>query len=186
MVPIPSLWLPVLLSAVLVFLASWIIHALLPYHRGDRKRVPDEESFLEAMRKQNLAPGDYVAPCPRSMKDMKNPEFIERRKRGPVMIFTVLPGGAPGMGRELGQWFLFTLLVSVFAAYITSRALGPGEPYRHVMRFAGATAFFCHSIGQIPDSIWYKRDWGTTIKNLFDGLIYGLLTGGVFGWLWPR
>lgn len=185
MVPIASLWLPVLISAVIVFLASWIAHAVLPHHRSDMKRVPDEDAFLESMRKLGIAPGDYVVPCPRTMADMKNPEFVERRKRGPVVVMTVVPGGPPSMGRELTLWFLFTILVSIFAAYIAGHALAPGTPYLRVMRFAGATAFFCYSVGLITDSIWYKRSWGTTIKNLVDGLVYGLLTGGVFGWLWP-
>lgn len=186
MVPIPSLWLPVLLSAVVVFLASWIVHVILPHHHNDLKRIPDEEQFLEAMRRQALPPGDYMAPRPESMKAMNQPAFVERRKRGPVVIMTVIPGAAPSMGKELGLWFLYTIVVGIFAAYITGHALGVGAPYRQVMRFAGATAFFCYSVAQFSDSIWYKRSWATTFKNAADGLLYGLLTGGVFGWLWPR
>jgi hypothetical protein len=186
MVPIPSLWLPVLLSAVVVFLASWIAHAILPHHRGDLKRVPDEEQFLESMRRLGIPPGDYLAPRPASMQEMKNPAFVERRKRGPVVIMTVIAGGPPSMGRELGLWFLFTIVVGIFAAYITGHAVAPGAPYLRVMRFAGATAFFCYSIAQFSDSIWHKRSWATTFKTAVDGLLYGLLTGGVFGWLWPR
>jgi len=34
-------------------------------------------------------------------------------------------------------------------------------------------------------SIWYRRSWSTTLKATLDGVIYGLLTGGAFGWLWP-
>ena len=186
MVPIPSLWLPVLLSAVIVFLASWIAHAVLPHHKSDVKPVPGEDAFLEAVRKLDIPPGDYMAPRPSSMAAMRNPEFVEKRKRGPVVIMTVIPGGPPSMGKELVQWFLFTILVGIFAAYITGHAVEAGAPYLRVMRFAGATAFFCYSIAQFSESIWYKRSWSTTFKNMFDGLIYGLLTGGVFGWLWPR
>jgi hypothetical protein len=186
MVPIPSLWLPVLLSAVVVFLASWIAHAVLPHHKNDFKRVPDEDQFLESMRRLGITPGDYVVPRPSSMQEMKSPEFLERRKRGPVVVMTVIAGGAGGMGKELGSWFLLTILVSLLAAYIASRALGFGAPYLEVMRFAGATAFFCYSIAHFSDSIWYKRSWSTTLKTAIDGLVYGLLTGGVFGWLWPH
>jgi hypothetical protein len=39
---------------------------------------------------------------------------------------------------------------------------------------------------QPVDSIWFFRHWSTSLKNVFDGLIYALLTGGVYGWLWPR
>lgn len=186
MVSIPSLWLPVLVSAVIVFFASWLVHMVLPHHRSDFKHVPDEEQFLEAMRKLAIPPGDYVVPCPSSPHAMKDPAFIERRTRGPNVFMTVVKGSPPSMGKELGQWFVFLIVVGVFAAYITGRALGPGASYRQVMRFAGATAFFCYAMGEIPASIWYKRSWGTTFKNVIDGLFYGLLTGGTFGWLWPR
>ena len=50
MVPLTSLWLPILLSAVVVFAASSIIHMVLPYHRNDFKKLPDEEGFLAALR----------------------------------------------------------------------------------------------------------------------------------------
>lgn len=186
MVPIASLWLPVLVSAVVVFLASWIAHVLLPHHHGDRKKVPGEDQLMETMRKLGVPPGDYIVPCPSSMKEMNQPEFVERRKQGPVIVMTVVPGGPPAMGKELFLWFLFTILVGIFAAYIAGHALPPGTPYLRVMRFAGATAFFCYSVAQIEESIWFKRNWGTTIKNVIDGIVYGMLTGGVFGWLWPR
>lgn len=186
MVPISSQWLPVLLSAVIVFFASWLFHMVLPHHKGDFKHVPDEELFLESMRKLGIAPGDYVVPCPSSPHAMKDPAFVERRTRGPNVIMTVMKGSPPSMGKELIQWFLFLLLVGVFAAYITGRALPPGVPYLKVMRFAGATSFLCYGVGAIPGSIWYKRSWGATLKTVADGLVYGLLTGGTFGWLWPR
>jgi len=33
MVPLTSLWAPILLSAVIVFVASSIMHMVLPFHR---------------------------------------------------------------------------------------------------------------------------------------------------------
>jgi hypothetical protein len=77
-------------------------------------------------------------------------------------------------------------VVSVFAAYITGRALGPGANYLEVFRFAGTTSFLGYSMALLQTSIWYKRNWGTTIRVMIDGLLYGLLTAGTFGWLWPR
>jgi hypothetical protein len=106
--------------------------------------------------------------------------------KGPVIIATVVANGPPSMAGSLFQWFLYAVVVSVFAAYIAGRALQPGAHYLAVFRFAGATAFFAYSIGLWQNSIWYKRKWSTTIKSTIDGLIYGLLTGGTFGWLWPN
>ncbi|TMQ70047.1 MAG: hypothetical protein E6K81_13505 [Candidatus Eisenbacteria bacterium] len=186
MVSLMSLWLPILLSAVLVFVASSVIHMMIPMHKSDHSKLPSEAEAMEALRKYNIPPGDYMVPRCDNMKDMKSPEFAEKMKKGPVIVMTVMPSGPMSMGPSLVQWFIYSLVVGVLAAYVTGRALGPGEPYLKVFRFAGATAFIAYAIALWQDSIWYKRKWSTTIKYTFDGLIYGLLTAGCFGWLWPR
>jgi hypothetical protein len=186
MVPILSLWLPILLSAVVVFILSAIIHMVLPYHRNDFKKIAQDDQFLEAMRRFDLAPGDYLVPCAGSPEAMKSPDFIEKMKKGPIVIMTIVKGGPPSMGRELFRWFLFTIAVGIMAAYITGHALGVGATYRQVFRFAGCVSFIGYGFAQVPASIWYKRSWATTWKTMFDALVYGLFTAGVFGWLWPR
>lgn len=184
MVPIMSLWIPILLSAVLVFVASFLIHMMLGYHRSDFGGVPSEGEFLEAVRKFDIPTGDYCVPHPVSPKEMKNPEFQEKWKRGPVLIMTVTK--AAPMGPQLLQWFLYCIFIGLFAAYVAGRALPPGATYRAVFRFAGVTAFAGYSLALIQNSIWYKKRWSTTLKNVFDGLVYGCLTAGAFGWLWPK
>ena len=186
MVPVTSLVLPILVSAVLVFVASSIIHMALPIHKKDLKPVPDETAALDAFRRLKLAPGDYAIPLARSMADMKDPAFVEKRKTGPIVFMTVIAGGSTSMTPALVQWFLYSVVVSIFAAYIAGRALGPGAHYLQVFRFAGCTAFVGYSLALAQHSIWYQRNWGTTIRSMIDGLIYGLLTAGVFGWLWIR
>jgi ABC-type spermidine/putrescine transport system permease subunit II len=186
MVSIPSLWLPILLSAVAVFVASSIIHMVLGYHAADYKKLPAEDDFMAAVRKLDIPPGDYLVPCPGSAKAMKDPAFMEKFKAGPRAMMTVMPGGEMNMGPQFIQWFLYSVVVGVTAAYISGRALGPGAHYLKVFRFAGATSFFGYSLALWPMSIWYKKAWGTTLRGTLDGLIYGLLTAGFFGWLWPR
>lgn len=186
MVPVTSLWLPILVSAVIVFVASSIVHMALPFHRNDLKKLPREDDVMAALRAFNIPPGDYGVPKPDSMKDMRSPAFVEKQAKGPSLFMTVLPAGPMSMGPSLIQWFLFSLVVNLFAAYIASRALGPGAPYLDVFRFAGTTAFLGYSMGFVPQSIWYRRSWATTIKSMIDGLLYGLLTAGTLGWLWPR
>jgi hypothetical protein len=186
MVPLTSLLLPIVLSAVLVFIASSIIHMLTPLHRKDVRRLRNEDEVMEGLRRFNIPPGDYAVPHVGSSANMKNPEFIEKMKKGPVIFMTVLPSRSPSMGKNLVQWFLYGLLVSVFAAYITGRALGPGAPYLQVFGFAGASAFAAYSLALFQNSIWWGRSWAATLRGVLDGLIYGLLTAGVFGWLWPR
>jgi len=186
MVPIASLWKPILLSGVIVFLASWIIHMFLPYHRSDFGKLPSEDQAMEALRKLNIPPGDYMMPHGGGPEGMRNPAFIEKMTKGPVIVMTVMKAGPPSMGSNLIQWFIYCVVVGGLAAYIAGRALHPGTPYLQVFRFAGCTAFIAYAIAMWQDSIWYKRAWSTTIKNTIDGLIYGCLTGGTFGWLWPK
>jgi hypothetical protein len=187
MVGVLALWLPILVAAVLVFVASSIIHMFLPYHRSDYLGVPDEDALMDAMRSFNVPPGDYVIPRAGSPEALKSEEFKEKARKGPVWFMTVLPAGDPfAMGSQLTQWFVYCLIVGVFAAYVAGRALGPGAEYLSVFRFAGTTAFVGYALAHMQRSIWYKQAWSTTVKNMFDGLVYGLLTAGSFAWLWPE
>ena len=181
-----ALVLPILLSAVLVFVASSIIHMMSPWHKADYPKLPNEDQVRDALRPLAIPPGDYFVPRPASREDMRSPAFLEKVRQGPNLILTVLPNGPMGMGRNLGLWFIYCVVVGIFAAYIASRALAPGEEYLRVFRFAGCTAFVGYSLALWQMSIWYRRAWGTTIRATIDGLIYALLTAGVFGWLWPH
>jgi hypothetical protein len=185
MVSVVSLWLPILLSAVIVFVASSVIHMLLSYHRSDFKQVPSEEKVMDALRPFNIPPGDYVIPRAGSTQEMGSPEFAEKMTRGPVAFVTVLPSGPPSMTGNLILWFLYCVLVGIVAAYVAGRAVAPGGEYLAAFRFAGTAAFLSYAMALLQNSIWYKRDWSATLKSMFDGLIYALLTGGIFGWLWP-
>src|SRR5271169_4535744 len=104
MTPLSALWLPIVLSAVIVFVASSIMHMLLPYHRSDYGKIPDEDKVLPVLRAAGLKPGLYIFPhC--THKDMKSPEVIEKYKQGPVGMMTVFPSGQPFMPKFLGLWF---------------------------------------------------------------------------------
>ncbi len=182
MVSLMSLWLPILLSAVAAFIASSISHMVLGYHKTDFARVPDENAVTTALRAVSIPPGDYMIPWAASTED---PAFLERMKTGPNVVMTVLPSGLFDMGKLLGQWFVYCLVVSLFAGYVASRTLGPGAPYMSVFRIAGTVAFAGYTLALWQNVIWYSKSTTTTTKSTFDGLIYALLTGGVFGWLWP-
>jgi len=181
-----ALWLPILLSAVIVFLVSSVIHMASPWHKGDYPKMPNEDKVRDALRPLAIPPGDYMVPRPSSTEEMRSPAFLEKVKQGPVMVVTVMPNAPVAMGRNLTLWFLYSAVVGVFAAYVAGRALPPGAPYLHVFRFVGVTAFVAYAVALWQMSIWYQRAWGTTYKATLDGLIYALLTAGIFGWLWPR
>lgn len=185
MISLAELWLPILLSAVLVFVVSSIIHMATPMHKGDFRKVPGEDKVMDAIRNQAIAPGTYMFPCAESMKDMGTPEMIEKCKRGPVGFLTVVPSGAPGMGKNLIQWFMYSVLIAVFVAYAGTLVLDRGAAYATVFRFTGTVAILGYALGGIPDSIWKGQRWSITFKFVIDGVLYGLVTAGTFGWLWP-
>jgi hypothetical protein len=183
MVPVLSLWLPILVAAVLVFVASSLIHMVLKYHANDYGPLPDEAAAADALRP--VGRGQYTIPYASGMKAMGEPAYQEKFNRGPVALITIRKPGDLGMGRALVSWFLFALAVSIFAAYVAGRAVGPGAEYLAVFRFTGTAAFLAYALGSWPESIWFARPWSTTLKNTLDGAIYAVLTAGAFGWLWP-
>jgi len=185
MVSVTALLLPALLSAVLVFVVSSIVHMATPWHAGDFNRLPNEDAVLAALRPFALAPGQYVGPRPSGMKDMGSPEFQEKLKLGPRVMMTVMPAGS-GMGAQMASWFVYSFIVALFAGYVTSKAIRVGADYKVVFKFVAAIAFAANSMGLWQMSIWYRRPWRVTLKSTIDGVIYACLAAGAFGWLWPR
>jgi hypothetical protein len=185
MVPLTALWLPILLAAVIVFVASSVMHMVLPYHRNDYQPLPDEEKVLVALRTAGVKRALYVFPfC--THKEMKSPAMVEKYKQGPVGTITVFPSGPPAMPKFLGLWFGYCLLLGFFVAYLTGRTLAPGTDYLMVFRVAGTAGFMAYGLGNLSNGIWKGQPWSMVLKETLDGLVYGLLTAGTFGWLWPR
>jgi hypothetical protein len=180
-----DLWLPVLLSSIFVFIVSSIIHMVLPIHKRDFKKLPAEEELLGEMRKKGVTGGEYALPCAGSMKEMSSPEMIEKYKKGPVGFLTILPSGPPAIGKSLVQWFVYSLLVGLFVAYVARLGLDPGESTVTVFRVTGTAAILGYALTYIPNSIWKGVPWGTTTRYILDGVIYGLITAATFCVLWP-
>ena len=185
MVTFAALWMPIVLATVLVVAASSVLWMLLPVHRSDVKGVPDEAGVMEVLRRQNLPPGQYALPYTADPGRMRDPEFARKLEAGPVGYITLIPTGRPAMGRRMLQWFLYALGVSVFVAYLTTRTLPPDADYLSVFRIAGTVAVVAYSAAIIPGAIWWGRPWRNVWKEVLDGVVYGLLTAGAFGWLWP-
>lgn len=185
MVYLTSLWLPIVLSAVAVFLGSSIVHMVLKYHQSDYKAMPDEAAVQAAMRAAGPAPGHYYMPHCLDPKELADPDVKAKFEDGPVAFITVLPSGVPSMGKPLALWFVYCLVLSALVAYLTGRTVAPGTEYLTVFRVAGTAAFLGYAGATAADSIWKGAPWSITIKVLIDGLFYALLTAGVFGWLWP-
>jgi hypothetical protein len=185
-VTLASLWVPIVVSAVIVFVASSVIHMTPLWHRSDYPKMPREAEALDALRPLEIPPGDYFVPRAQGMQEMRTPEFKKKLERGPVAVITVMPNGQIHMGRNMLQWFVFLIVVGIFSAYIAGRTLPAGSVYLRVFQVVGATAFMGYALALCELSIWYRRAWSLTLKSAFDGLIYAALTAGTFGWLWPR
>jgi hypothetical protein len=183
-VTISALWLPILLSAVVVWILSAVFWMVSPHHKKDFQKLPGEDAVLNALRSNPLSPGQYWIPYA-DPPEMKDPAVIEKYEQGPVGILTVMKSGVPAMGKNVALSLVYYVIVGVFVAYVTSRHLGAGAEYIAAFRLASVVAFLAYGMGVVPDAIWFGRPWSSSLKVLFDALVYGLFTGGVFGWLWP-
>ena len=180
-----DLWLPILIAAVLVFVVSSVMHMMLPIHKGDYRKLANEPELLAAMRTHSIAPGTYCFPCPSSMKDMAAPEMIEKYQQGPVGLMTILPNGVPTMGKSLVLWLLYTAVISVFVGYLATMGLDRGAAAMLVFRVTTTAALLAYGVPHLHDAIWKGQSWIITLKYILDGVIYSVVTGGVFVLLWP-
>lgn len=184
MVTILDLWLPIVLSAIVVFLASSLVWMVLPHHKNDWGELSDEDAVIKALNAQGVKAGQFHFPACKTREQMKDPEVQKKLKEGPAGMM-ILRAGRPNMGACLAQYFIYCLAVSVLVAYVAGRGLAPGAAYLDVFQVAGAAALLGYSAALIPSAIWIGRSWSSVIKEVIDGVVYGLLTAGIFGWLWP-
>ncbi len=180
-----ELWIPIVLSAVFVFVVSSVIHMVLPIHKGDYKKMKNEDAVLQSLRSGGVEPGQYMFPCAGSMKEMGSPEMVQKVQKGPVGWLTVVPPGGFNIGKSLVWWFVYCLVVGVLVAYVGWHGLEPGAAYLRVFQLTGTAAVLGYAVGYLHESIWKGGRWSTTSKFVLDGIVYGLVTAGTFGWLWP-
>lgn len=183
MVGIGALLIPILVAAVLVFIVSSLVWMVLPHHKKDWKGLPNEDAVLAAMG--DVAPGQYDFPHMESMDDMKDPDMQKRFADGPAGLFIVAQRGMPNMGKNMGIWFVYCLLVGGFVAYIAGRTLPAGTEYMRVFQITSAVAWGAYGLSHVSEAVWFHRPWPSVFKQLFDAFLYGMVTGGAFAWLWP-
>lgn len=183
MIGLVDLWLPILVATVVMWFVSWIVWALMPWHRSDYAALPDEEAARKALG--GTPPGAYNVPNLPDRKALGQPEYKAKFEEGPVGFVYVAPSRVPAMGPQLGLWFVFNLLVAACAAYVVSMTVPAGADYLLVFRIVATTVWMAHGFAYVTESIWFFRPWRLTVKNLVDALVYSLFAAGVFGWLWP-
>ncbi len=184
-----ELWLPILVSSVLVFIASALAWMVSPHHKQDWKGIPNEDGFLEALRANSTPSGQYMFPyCedPKAAREamMRDPEKKKKWEAGPHGALYLRPG-PPNMGKSMGMTFAFYIVVGVFVAYMGNLTLGEDPEYLQVFQVTGCAAVMAYCLGFIPGAIWFGKTMRSVVMDLVDGVVYGLLTAGTFGWLWP-
>ncbi|HEX3895281.1 MAG TPA: hypothetical protein VHW73_03640 [Rudaea sp.] len=185
MVTLMQLWLPIVLSAVFVFIASSLLNMLLQFwHRPDYHGFTNEEEVRAALRKGMTEPGMYNVPfC--TMEGMKTPEVKQKFAEGPLAMIALKAGAPMSMGAPLTQWFLFCLVISFLCALLAAHTLAAGTPSAHVFHVMALAALLGHAAGPIPNAIWWSHTWRSSLKHVIDGVIYALIVGATFMWLWP-
>ena len=185
MVSLLQLWLPIVLSAVGVFIASSILHMMLRFwHLADYNGFANEDEVGAAIREGSPKPGMYMLPfC--TMENAKDPETKRKFDQGPVGIMFLRGNGMANMGVTLAQWFVFVVVVSVFVAYVATTTLSTGMDPMLVFSVTGTVAFMAYAFAVFPYGIWWGQPWKAVFKDAVDGLIYGVITGGLFAWLGP-
>ena len=179
-----QLWLPIVVSAVMVFVISAATHMLVPARADEWGHLTRQDAIQEALR--GVDPGLYMVPTPADKAKRMTPEAMKRWAEGPAALVTLLPAGPINMGRNLGLSFLTNLVVSALVAYVAFHTLGYAAHYRAVFRVVGTIGFLAYATGSLYEGIWYWKPWRSLAMTATDALLFGLAMAGTFGWLWPR
>jgi hypothetical protein len=183
-VSLNALWLPILLSAVGVWFASFLIWAISPLHKKDWKGLPDENAFAAAIKGLAIPPGNYGFPHAADNKACRDPEFKKKWTEGPAGMLSVWPTKT-AMGPKMLLTFIVYILMGVFIAYIGSLALMPGADQKSVFRLVGAAGILGYCFSFLPNAIWFNHTPRAIVQCVIDGVIYGLITAAVFAFMWP-
>ena len=178
------LWLPILLSAVVVWVASAIVWMALPHHKRDFIALPDEDGFMEHVRKSGLGPGNYVFPDFRGRDAMKSEKVCKALESGPVGHLSLWPTPLT-MGGKMVATFVVFLVVSTLIAYLTRVALPGAAPFGKVFQVATTAGVLAYCFSFIPNAVWFGAYRRTIVAGIVDGVVYGVITGAIFAWRWP-
>ena len=177
-----SLWLPIVATTLGTHIASTIAWIVSPHHKPDVQKFPAEDALNQLIREHNVGPGAYMFPGV-DYEDMKNPETVARYEAGPYGMVVVW--NRPDMGKNIALTLTFFFISAVFIGYVSSLALEPGAPFLKVFQVAGTVGIMAFCFGAIPNDIWFRRPHRWLFTNLMDGIVYGLIAGAVFAFLWP-
>ena len=178
-----QLWIPILATAVFIFIASSLIHMVFKWHNSDYKKLGNEDVVRAALR--GTPPGQYSMPHCVGMKEMQSEEMKAKFIEGPIAMVTVRKNGMVNMGATLLQWFLLSLVIAALAGCLAREAYAATSDAQAAGYLVGMVSFLAYSAGSVTLGIWMAKPWGAVLKDLLDGLIYGVISACTFMWLWP-
>jgi hypothetical protein len=181
------LWMPIVLSAVAVWIVSAIGWMAIGHHNKDMAKMPNEKGFVDALKSLGIGPGVYGFPDWAECKKAKTPEEKAKVMQGPMGILRVWR--PIGMGGNMVVTFVIHLVIGVFIAYLGWEALahGPAGPnFQKVFQVLGTAGILAYCFGGMCGNIWYQESRRAMVLNFIDGVIYGLVTGAIFAYFWPH
>ena len=161
---IAEMWIPILLSTALTFLASSLVWTVLPHHKKDWAKFSGATVDLT-----NVPAGQYIMHQDQSA-DWYGYLFIRRGKHN--------------MGKALAYWASNLVLISLFVGYLVYHTTPRGTEYLQVFRVAGTAALLGFAGNIAQKSIWWGWRWDVTWKDLIDDIVYALLVAGTFAFYW--
>lgn len=186
-----NLWLPIIVSAAVTWIAGAIVWMALPHHKKDMTDLPNEKQVIETIRSLGLPPGNYGIPgggCDKAR--MQDPEVQRCWKEGPLGYISLWKT-PPKMGSNMIGSFCVNLAVSITIAYLAWVTLGrltidggPRLTFGAVFQVTGTAGVLAYAFSHIPCSLWFGAYKRTIVMNFIDGVVYGLITGAIFAWLW--
>lgn len=175
-----SLALPIVLSAVALFFASFISWMVLQLHKHDWKQLENEDVFMAAAAKCNMPDGSYMFPGCKSEAERQTDEYKRKYEAGPRGVMTILP--KVNMGQNLGLTFAYFLVVSAMLGYLGTIALKPGDEFMKVFRFVSTAGLMTFLSAMVQHAIWFRP---RIVGHVIESIAYAAISAAIFASLWP-
>jgi hypothetical protein len=175
-----ELWLPVVVSSIAVFFASFLSWMVLRLHQKDWVKMPREDDFMKCVADLGLRQGNYMFPGTTSPKEENEPAYQQKYQAGPRGTLQVHE--PVNLGRNLGLTFAYFFVCNATIAYLASFALSSESDFITVFRFVATVALLTYLASIVQHAIWFRvRITGHVIESI----AYALIAGVIFASLWP-
>lgn len=175
-----DLWLPILVAGIVTHVLSTLAWVVLPHHRPEWQRLPDEDS-LHATITKSVPAGQYIFPYARDGETVKTEQFQEKADQGTGMLI-VWPTQT-NMGKAILQTLISFLIIAFVIGYMASIALPRGAAFVKVLQFVTTAGLLAHVSAKFPFVFWFRRK---IAMDVLDGVVFAVATGLIFAALWPK